>query len=146
MLFLMKMFRFYPPYLGSGIRVKECNKDCSRLVVQMKMHFWNKNIAGTHFGGSLYSMTDPFYVLMLMKHLGPEYIVWDKSANIRYKKPALGTVFAHFELTPERISEIKNELEIKNVIEPRFTIVIVDKNGTIYVEIEKTLHIKRKKT
>lgn len=141
---VLKLLRFYPPYLGAGISVKDFNEDLSYLLVQMKMHFWNKNYVSTHFGGSLYSMVDPFYMLMLIKNLGSDYIVWDKAANIRYKKPAKGTVFARFELTAEQISEIKKQLETNKIIEPVFKVNITDSDNQIVAEVEKTLHIKRK--
>lgn len=141
---LMKILRFYPPFLGAGISVKDFKEDLSYVLVQMKLHFWNKNYVSTHFGGSLYSMVDPFYMLMLIKNLGPNYIVWDKAANIRYKKPAKGTVFARFELTAEQINEIKKQLETNQVIEPVFKVTITDSNDQIVAEVEKTLHIKHK--
>lgn len=120
---LLKLFRFYPPYFGAGISIKEYNDDFSYVLVQMKMHFWNKNYVGTHFGGSLYSMTDPFYMLMIIKHLGSDYIVWDKSATIRYKRPAVGTVYARFELTSEQLNRIKTQLESNSIVEPVFTVL-----------------------
>ena len=141
----MTLFRFYPPFLGAGIRVKDFKADLTYVLVQMKMHFWNKNYVGTHFGGSLYTMTDPFYMLMLLKNLGSDYIVWDKSATIRYKKPAIGTVFARFELSQEQINDLKAQVETHKVVEPKFTILITDAQGTVFVEIEKTLHIKLKR-
>lgn len=71
----------------------------------MKMRFWNKNYVGTHFGGSIYSMTDPFYMLMLLNLLGKGYIVWDKSASIRYKIPAKGSLYARFELSMDQVEK-----------------------------------------
>lgn len=141
---LLRLLRFYPPYLGAGISVKEFKKDCTFILVQMKMHFWNKNYVGTHFGGSMYSMVDPFYMLMLIIILGREYIVWDKASVIRYKKPGMGTLYARFELTPEQIADIKSQLEHKTVFEPTFQVRITDSSGALIAEVDKTLHIKRK--
>lgn len=140
---LIKLLRFYPPFIGAGISIKEYNPDYSYILVQMKLRFWNKNYLGTHFGGSLYSMTDPFYVLMLSKQLGSEFIVWDKSATIRYLKPAVGTVFARFELSSEQINHIKDQLENNRTVEPKFTVFVTDSKGAVLVKIEKTLHIRR---
>src|SRR5689334_16392771 len=94
---LYKLLNFYPPFLGAGIRVKEVNKDKTRFVAEMKLRWYNKNAAGTHFGGSLYSMCDPFYILIIHSYFGDNYIFWDKSGNIQYKIPARGTVNAVFE-------------------------------------------------
>ena len=76
--------------LGAGIRVKHIAADMKAVDIEMKLRFWNANYAGTHFGGSLFAMTDPFYMLMVMANLGRNYIVWDKAANIRYRKPGRG--------------------------------------------------------
>jgi hypothetical protein len=85
---LRRLVNFWPPFLGAGIRVKHIAADMKSVDVEMKLRFWNANYVGTHFGGSLFAMTDAFYMLMLMANLGREYIVWDKAASIRYKKPA----------------------------------------------------------
>ncbi|RUR07511.1 YiiD C-terminal domain-containing protein [Legionella sp. km772] len=141
---LLKLIRFWPPFLGAGIKVKSFNEDYSMLTVQMKLRFWNKNYVGTHFGGSLYSMTDPFYMLLLLHALGKGYIVWDKSASIRYKKPARNTVFAEFKLSTDLIETIKNQLETAPKTEAEFLIEIKDQEGDVVAEIKKTLHINKK--
>lgn len=141
---LLKLIRFWPPFLGGGIKVKSFNEDYTELTVQMKLRFWNKNYVGTHFGGSLYSMTDPFYMLLLLHSLGKEYIVWDKSASIRYKKPARSTVFAEFKLTPEQIDAIKKELTLVPKTESEFVIEIKDDVGDVVAEVKKILHINKK--
>lgn len=141
---LLKYMYLWPPFLGAGISVKKFNKDLSYILVQMKLRFWNKNYVGTHYGGSLYSMTDPFYMLMLINLLNKDYIVWDKSATIRYKKPAIGTVFAKFELNPEKIAEIKAKVDLEGKIEVSFDIDITNKEDEVVAEIKKTLSIKHK--
>lgn len=142
---LLKLMRFWPPFWGAGISVKSCNADLSVVEVQMKMRFWNKNYVGTHFGGSLYSMTDPFYMLMLMNLLGKDYIVWDKSASIRYKIPAKGTVHARFELTKEQIEDIRQEIEQNNKCEPDFVVEIKNSDGLVVSVVTKVIHITRKR-
>ncbi|RMD74179.1 MAG: DUF4442 domain-containing protein, partial [Bacteroidetes bacterium] len=89
----------YPPFLGAGIRVRTISADYRRAVVEMPLRWYNRNYVGTHFGGSLYSMTDPLYMLMLMNVLGPDYIVWDQAATIVFRRPGRSTVRAEFELT-----------------------------------------------
>ncbi|BCA95630.1 hypothetical protein TUM19329_19910 [Legionella antarctica] len=141
---LLKMMRFWPPFLGAGISVKKFNSNHTYILVQMKMRFWNRNYVGTHFGGSLYSMTDPFYMLMLMKLLGKDYIVWDKLSTIRYKIPAKGTVYAKFLLSLEKIEEIRLELENITKLEPEFTVEITNEEGNVVAEVKKVLHISKK--
>jgi hypothetical protein len=99
---------------------------------------------GTHFGGSIYSMTDPFYMLMLLHGLGKEYIVWDKSAAIRYKKPARSIVYAEFKITPEQIENIKQELIESQKTESEFVVEIKDKTGEVVAEVRKLLHVSKK--
>ena len=100
------LFYIYPPYLGSGIFVRKIAPDFKELVVQMKMRWFNRNYVGTHFGGSLYAMTDPIFMLMLIKILGKDYIVWDKSAVINFIKPGKGTVTARFLIEEEDVKTI----------------------------------------
>ena len=91
--------------------MKNMTKDFRSCSVEMDLTFYNKNYMGTQFGGSLYSMTDPWYMLMLIKNLGEGYIVWDKAATIQFKKPGMGKVKADFLLTQEVIDEIKASCE-----------------------------------
>lgn len=141
---ILRLIRLWPPFLGAGIRVKEFNTDYSYILVQMKMRFWNQNYVGTHFGGSLYSMTDPFYMLMLMHALGRDYVIWDKSATIHYIKPAKGKIFARFELLPDQVELIKSHLEHHSKFEPIFHIKITDSEDNTVAEIRKTLYVRKK--
>jgi acyl-coenzyme A thioesterase PaaI-like protein len=110
----------------------------------MKLTHWNRNYVGTHFGGSLYAMTDPFYMLMLIENLGPDYVVWDKSANIRFLKPGRGRVLASFRITDQQIADLQAELKIMGKIEPTFTVEVRDEAGTVIAEVDKVLHIHKK--
>jgi len=104
---LRRILSAYSPYLGAGIRVTHIADDFSCAAVEMRQRWYNTNYVGTHFGGSLYSMVDPMYMLLLMRRLGNGYIVWDKSAHIEFIRPGRGKVVAHFELTDERLDEIR---------------------------------------
>jgi Domain of unknown function (DUF4442) len=135
---------FYAPFLGAGIRVKRLAPGWKEIDVEMKLRWWNANYVGTHYGGSLYSMTDPFFMVMLIENLGKDYIVWDKSASIRFKKPGRGTVFAKFRLSDQQIQEIKRALITEKKIERVFTVEVKDESGTVIAEVEKLLHIRKK--
>jgi len=141
---LLKMMWLWPPFLGAGISVKNFSADYTNIEVQMKMHFWNKNYVGTHYGGSLYSMIDPFYMLMLMNILGKKYIVWDKSSSIRYKTPAKGTVYAKFTLSAEQIEAIRLSVENAPKIDQEFSVQITDKEGNVVADVKKVIHISKK--
>ena len=114
----------YPPYLGAGVRVKHVSEDFRSIEVEMPLRWWNKNLVGTHFGGSLYSMCDPFYMIMLIHNLGPDYVVWDKAATIRFKKPGKGLMRAKFELTKDRVEEIRTAADHGEKVEPMFQVVV----------------------
>ncbi|MGC2608942.1 MAG: DUF4442 domain-containing protein [Candidatus Sulfotelmatobacter sp.] len=141
---LRRWINFWPPFLGMGIRIRRIAPDMRAVDVEMKLHFWNANYVGTHFGGSLFAMTDPFYMLMLMANLGSDYIVWAKAATIRYKKPGRGTVRAEFRLTDSQIDEIREKLKTLAKYEPVFTVEVKDEAGTLIAEVEKVLHIRKK--
>jgi uncharacterized protein DUF4442 len=140
---LRRWINFWPPFLGAGIRVKHVAPGMKAIDVEMKLHFWNANYVGTHFGGSLFAMTDAFYMLMLMANLGRDYIVWDKAATIRYKKPGRGTVRAEFRLSDSEIDDIREKLKTLPKYEPRFTVEVRDECGTVIAEVEKLLHVRR---
>src|SRR3989344_4620230 len=108
--FLDRLINFYGPFLGAGVKLEKMTKDFRHARVSMKLTFYNKNYMGTQFGGSLYAMTDPWYMLMLIKNLGPDYIVWDKAATVNFRKPGRGKVVAEFNLTEEHLEEIRATL------------------------------------
>ncbi|MGA9529428.1 MAG: DUF4442 domain-containing protein [Terriglobales bacterium] len=134
----------WPPLLGAGIRIKRLQADWREIDVEMKFRFWNSNYVGTHYGGSLYSMTDPFYMLMLIENLGSDYIVWDKSASIRFRKPGKGTMRAEFRLTDSQIQEIRDKLQTQGKVEPVFMVQVKDESGALIAEVEKVLHVRKK--
>ena len=138
------LVNLYPPYLGAGIRVTRVAEDFHAVEVRMKLHFWNQNYVGTHFGGSLYAMTDPFFMIMLLELLGPGYVVWDKAGTVRYRKPGRGTVRARFEIPPERVREIRAAADAGDKVQPTFTVAITDTQGEVVAEVEKLLSVRRK--
>lgn len=141
---LKRRIRFYPPYLGAGVRITHISDDFLTVKVELPLRFYNKNAVGTHFGGSLYSMCDPFFMLMLINILGKDYIVWDKAATIRFKKPGKGVVKATFSISPERIAEIRAAADTQGKVEPMFQVSITDSEGDVVAEIDKLLYIRKK--
>jgi acyl-coenzyme A thioesterase PaaI-like protein len=137
--------RAYPPYLGAGVRVRSVARDLSRLEVELPLTRWNRNFVGTQFGGSLYSMCDPFLMLMLMSRLGPGYVVWDKGASIEFVRPGRGTVSATFELPAARVEEIRREADEGGKVLPRFEVTVVDAEGKPVARVEKVLYVRRRR-
>lgn len=142
--FLDKLINYYGPFLGAAVKMRNMTKDFRSCTVEMDLTFYNKNYMGTQFGGSLYSMTDPWYMLMLIKNLGNGYIVWDKAATIQFKKPGLGKVKADFLLTQEVIDEIKASCEASVKTDKIFKVEIRDESGKLIAEVDKTLYIRKK--
>lgn len=138
------MFNLYPPYIGAGIRIPHISPDYTTFDVVMKLRFFNKNYFGTHFGGSLYSMCDPFFTIILTRNLGKDYIVWDKHASIQFKKPGRNTIHAHFHIPKEKILELRRLADESKKIEPVFTIDLKDDDDTLIAHVEKTVYIRRK--
>ncbi|MGD0269541.1 MAG: DUF4442 domain-containing protein [Candidatus Sulfotelmatobacter sp.] len=143
---LRRWINFWPPFLGMGIRVIRIAPDMKAVDVEMKLRFWNANYVGTQFGGSLFAMTDPFYMLMLMANLGRDYIVWDKAATIRYRKPGKGTVRAEFRLSDIQIDDIREKLKTQPKYEPVFTVEVKDEAGVVIAEVEKVIYVRRKQS
>ncbi|MGM0556410.1 MAG: DUF4442 domain-containing protein [Myxococcota bacterium] len=141
---LQTAMNLYPPYLGAGIEVERISNDFREIDVSMTLTPYNRNYVGTHFGGSLYAMCDPFYMLMLMKNLGSEYIVWDKAASIDFKKPGRGTVTAEFRLDPARVESIRQKADSQYKFEPTFYVEVTDEQGNVVAEVEKLLYVRRK--
>jgi len=139
-----KMINWYPPFIGAGIRVERTSDDFSEIEVHMKLRWWNRNVVGTQFGGSLYMMCDPFFMAILMSHLGRGYIVWDKAARIDFLKPGRGRVKVVFRIPPEEIARIREQADTQPKVEPEFEVDVVDDAGVVVARVHKTLYVRKK--
>lgn len=138
------LMSLYPPYLGAGVRVRRISADFREVEVRMGLGWYNRNYVGTQFGGSLYSMVDPFFMLMLMENLGRDYIVWDKAAAIDFIAPGRGPVFARFSLDPALLDEIRRRTASGEKYLPQLQVEIHDGSGTLVARVDKTLYVRRK--
>jgi acyl-coenzyme A thioesterase PaaI-like protein len=141
---LRRVVNLWPPFLGAGISVESLASDFSEAVISLKMRYTNKNYVGVHYGGSLYSMCDPFYMLLVMNRLGKEFIVWDKAAEIEFKKPGKGTVKAHFKVDDAMLEDIRKNTQNGEKYLPVYSVDVVDERGEVVATVNKTLYIKRK--
>jgi Domain of unknown function (DUF4442) len=137
-------FNLFPAYRGSGARILYISEDYREIRIKIPLNWRTKNYVGTIFGGSMYSGIDPIYMIMLIKNLGKDYIVWDKSATIRFKKPGKETLFADFKITQEDLEEIKIQLETSKSIDKIYKVELKDKSGVVHCIVEKTLYIAKK--
>lgn len=137
-----RLINFYPPLLGAGIRSRTVDE--LTIHVEMKLTALNRNIVGVHFGGSLYAMCDPWFMLIMMRALGSDYIVWDKAASIKFVKPGRGTVNAIFQIPQERVNEIRAAADRGEKIEPTFSVDVLGEQGQVIAHVEKLLYVRKK--
>lgn len=134
----------YPPYLGAGVSVQYISADCRQARVKMALRWYNRNFVGTQFGGSLYSMVDPFYMLLLMPLLGDEYLVWDKAASIEFVSPGKGPVFAEFRIDDALLADIRASTASGEKYLPQLSVEVHDAQGQLVAKVHKTLYVRLK--
>jgi len=135
----------WPPFLGAGIRVLEGSEDFRFLKVELKRSWYNINYVGVQFGGSIYALVDPFYMLMLMNILGREYIVWDKAARIEFLKPGKTALTAEFKISDDVINTIRERTSNGKKYVFDLPVEITDNQGLVIARVEKTLYVRLKK-
>ncbi|WPC05399.1 DUF4442 domain-containing protein [Pseudomonas benzenivorans] len=134
----------YPPYLGAGIRVRHIGADWRLVRVNLGLSWYNRNYVGTQFGGSLYAMTDPFFMLMLLENLGADYIVWDKAASIDFVAPGRGPVYAEFRLDDALLAEVRARTAGGDKYLPELQVEVRDGAGELVARVHKTLYVRLK--
>ncbi|MEV1007212.1 DUF4442 domain-containing protein [Streptomyces sp. NPDC049881] len=140
---LRRLMRWWPPYRSAGIRVLHIADDWSSARVTLRFGRLNRNWFGTAFGGSLYSMCDPFWALLVLHRLGGGYVVWDKAAEIEYVSPGRAAVFAEFRLTEDRVARIREETADGGKALPWFDCVVTAADGTVVARVRKQLYVRR---
>ena len=141
---LRRGINLWPPFLFSGIRVTRLSDDYREAEVALRQHWYNRNYVGTHFGGSLFAMTDALYMIMLLHALGRDYYVWDQRASIDYLKPGRGTVTARFRLDDAVLAGIHQHTAAGEKYLPEFTVDITDAAGDVVARVKKTLYVRKK--
>lgn len=140
-----RLLNFWPPFLGAGIRVVEARQDFLLLKVRLRQYPLNRNAFGTHFGGSIYSMTDPFFALMISHHLGREFAVWDKAAEIDFVIPGKGDLFATFALNLAVIDELRAEAADSAKVLRWFEVDVVDRDAQVVARVRKQIYVRRRR-
>ncbi len=141
----MRFINFWPPFLFAGIHVISFDPDMRHAEVGLRLTWWNRNRARTQFGGNIYSMTDPFYPLMLMAHLGPSYAIWDESARIEFITPGRTALRAKFHLSLEKIQEIRAATAGDGKYLAQFRVEIVDANNNLVANVDKVIYVRPKR-
>lgn len=132
------------PFLFSGIRVREVSEDFRRVRVEMNQRWFNRNYVGTHFGGSLFAMTDPFWMIMVMENLGRDYLVWDKQAEIEFVSPGRGTVHCDFELLEADLERIRQATACGEKYLHWFPMQVLNAEGKVVARLRKQVYVRRK--
>jgi acyl-coenzyme A thioesterase PaaI-like protein len=142
--FLRWGFNLFPAYCFTGARITYISHDFRQVVVRLPLSWQTRNVVGTIFGGSMYAAVDPVYMLMLIKNLGPDYVVWDRSACIDFKKPGRTALFARFQIDGAELDAIRRELEQVRHVDRVYHVDLVDEQGTVHASVEKVVYIRRK--
>jgi acyl-coenzyme A thioesterase PaaI-like protein len=124
--------------------VKYIAPDWREVRLEVPLSWRTRNYVGTIFGGSMYGAVDPIYMLMLIKLLGPGYIVWDKAGSIQFKKPGRGTLQAHFLIPDEEVAAIKSAVENQSSVDRTYHVDLTDSSGVVCATVEKVIYIRRR--
>ena len=141
---LRRLGNLWLPFWGAGIKIVYASPDYREMRVQLRLRWYNKNYVGTHFGGSMYAMTDPFYMMMLINNLGRDYIVWDKGAQIEFKKPGRGTLSVKFTLNEKQIQSIKEKADTEGKYVFELPVEVTNESGEVVAAVSKTLYVRKK--
>lgn len=138
------LMNVWPPFLFGGIRVLKVSDDLRQIVVRLKCHWFNRNYVGTHFGGNLFAMTDPYWMIMVMENVGRDYIVWDKAAEIEFVKAVKEPVFARFDLDPALIDDLIARVARDGKTLHWFPVDVTTADGTVVARVRKQVYIRLK--
>ena len=137
-------FNLFPAYRRTGARITYIASDLREVRIRLPLNWKTKNYVGTLFGGSMFGATDGVHMVMLIKLLGPDYAVWDKTTTIRFQHPARTTVYARITLDENELDSIRNELADSPKLDRVFQVDWTDDAGNVHASVEKTIHVRRK--
>ena len=137
---------WFPAYRATGARITYISADRSEVRIRLPLNRRTRNYVGTIFGGSMYAAVDPVYMVMLIEVLGPEYVVWDKAATIRFLRPGRQELYASFRLTPDDVAAIRSEVDATGRTERQFTVELQDAAGDVHAVAEKVVSIRRRRS
>jgi acyl-coenzyme A thioesterase PaaI-like protein len=138
------LLNVYPPFLGAGIRVRHIAPDWRRVQVEMALRWYNRNALGTQFGGSLFAMSDPFFMLMAMHNLGRGYVVWDKGAEIEFVAPGRSRVTVEFTLSESDLAEMREQTRDGQKFVRWLPAEIRGTGGELVAKVRRQLYVRRK--
>ncbi|MCG3730470.1 DUF4442 domain-containing protein [Vibrio cincinnatiensis] len=134
----------WPPFWGAGIKIESISNDFREAKLRLKLRWWNKNANRSQYGGSIFSLTDPVYSLMLMGILGKQYYVWDKEASINFIKPGRSDLYAEFLISQAQLDDILSVTANGDKCFPEFIIHVKDKEGNVVSEVHRKLYVRKR--
>ena len=137
-------FNLFPAYWSTGASITYISHDLREVRIRLPLSWRTRNYVGTIFGGSMYGAVDPVYMTMLIKLLGPGYVVWDKAAAIRFRRPGRSTLRARFVLDASVLESIREDLRHAPSVERVFTVDLTSADGTVHASVEKVVHVSRR--
>jgi hypothetical protein len=137
-------FNFFPTYRSTGAWITYIADDYHEIRIRLPLGWRTKNYVGTMFGGSMFASGDGVFMVMLIKVLGRDYIIWDKAATVRFRKPARTTLYGRFLLSPEEIDGIRAGTAGGERVERTHRVELTDRDGTVHAEIDWLIHIRRR--
>ncbi|WP_396635011.1 DUF4442 domain-containing protein [Maribacter sp. R86514] len=138
-------FNLSPMYKRSTAKIIEVSEDLLHVRIKLPLSYKNKNYVNSIFGGSLFSAVDPIPMIQLLSIMGNDYVVWDKSAEIFFKKPAKENLYADFNFSEDELAEIKAQVAEKKEIDVIKTTQLTNKEKTqVFCEVRKTIYIANK--
>ena len=141
-----RLINLWPPFLFAGIHVLELDPGFRFVRVRLRCGLLNRNYVGTHFGGSLFAMTDPFWMLLMLRRLGPGYMVWDLAASIEFLKASREPVYAEFLLTDQQVLEIHDASQNGAPVKPWFETDVSTASCEVIARVRKQLYVRLKRT
>lgn len=139
-----RALNLWPPFWGAGINITHISDDFRAVDVNLKLRWWNKNANRTQYGGSIFSLTDPIYALMLIGILGHEYYVWDKQADINFLKPGSSDLNAHFIISDDCVRWIKQQTADGDKCFPEFVVNVMNADGDTVATVKRVLYVRKK--
>lgn len=140
------LFNIFPAYRGSGAKVTYIASDFREIRIRLRLSWRSRNYVGTIFGGSMYAAVDPMYMIMLIHCLGPDYVVWDKAATIRFRKPGRTTLHATFRLDDTELEAIRSATASGDAVDRTYNVDLADAEGVVHASVEKVIYVRRAAT
>ncbi|WP_405398345.1 DUF4442 domain-containing protein [Maribacter sp. Asnod2-G09] len=138
-------FNLSPMYKRSTAKLIEVSEDLLHVKIILPLSYKNKNYVNSIFGGSMFSAVDPIPMIQLLSIMGNDYVVWDKSAEIFFKKPAKENLYADFNFSKEELAEIRAQVAEKKEVDVIKTTQLTNKEKTqVFCEVKKTIYIANK--